>query len=203
MATTPYLLQKNIYKCNLIAGVDEAGRGALAGPVVAAAVILTSQCNPKLFKDSKQLSEKERITLYDYLLTHTPYITIGVKSHHTIDKINILNATLKAMKNAIMRLPIKPTKVLIDGNKAPIINDYKLEPIIKGDQIHPVISAASIIAKVTRDRIMQKCHLKFSHYQFDINKGYGTSNHYTNLFSYGLSSIHRKSFNLNKQQTLF
>lgn len=187
----------------LIAGVDEAGRGALAGPVVAAAVILTPDCDHQLFKDSKQLSPKKRACLYAYLLNSKAYISIGVKSHKTIDRLNILSASLLAMKEAILCLPIKPDKVLIDGNKTPPLHNYQLTAIVKGDQLHSQISAASIIAKVTRDTIMQNCHSKFTHYQFDINKGYGTAKHYTQLFTHGPSSIHRKTFNLNKQQTLF
>lgn len=188
---------------SIIAGVDEAGRGAIAGPVVAAAVILTSDVPIDILKDSKTLTKEKRRDAFDIIMATTPYIGIGVLSHRYIDRINILQATMIAMKNAILQLKKKPGLVLIDGNKAPELKNYNLETIIKGDQKIPAISAASIIAKVTRDTIMEKADIKFPEYGFKIHKGYGTKTHYDALFKIGASPIHRLSFNLTKQNTLF
>lgn len=186
-----------------IAGVDEAGRGALAGPVVAAAVILTPQVPVDLLKDSKSLSPLQRQDAYTQIFQHTPYIGIGVVSHRKIDTINVLQATLLAMKRAILQLPMKPDLILIDGNKAPTMPDYHIQTKVKGDRLFPVISAASIIAKVTRDVIMTKLDKKFPLYQFGRHKGYGTRDHFDFLFLHGMTSVHRHSFNLTRQETLF
>ena len=188
---------------SIIAGVDEAGRGCLAGPVVAAAVILGQDVSHQLCQDSKQVSEKAREEIYTHIIMSSSTIGIGVVSHRVIDRLNILQATFRAMAFAIKRLSLKPNKVLVDGNRVPANLGIEAEAIVKGDRLIPAISAASIIAKVTRDRIMKRVSTTFSHYQFEINKGYGTDAHYEGLFTCGPSPIHRRSFNLTRQETLF
>lgn len=187
----------------MIAGVDEAGRGCLAGPVVAAAVILDPQLDKSLFKDSKLLSEHRRDVLFSLVNDSKSFIGLGIISNQEIDKINILNATMLAMKQSIVNLSQKPIKVIVDGNKSPEISKYEIESKIKGDQLIPEISAASIIAKVTRDNMMKDVALKYPGYEFEINKGYGTKAHYKALFEKGITPLHRLSFNLNQQETLF
>jgi ribonuclease HII len=190
----------------VIAGVDEAGRGCLAGPVVATAVILLDACDTSLFKDSKLLSVTQRESLYTHLLNTTPYISTAIISSDYIDGSNILHATMIAMKKAILNLRIRPEHVIIDGNQKPELDSdsdgYSVTTLIKGDQKEPAISAASIIAKVTRDHIMDQYDSLYPHYQFSKHKGYGTTIHYNALFKYGASPIHRYSFNLTKQLTL-
>ena len=187
----------------LVAGVDEAGRGALAGPVVSAAVILTPEIPSELLKDSKTLKEQEREEIYEILYSSTPYIGIGVVNEKIVDRINILQATLLSMEKAIMALPILPQKVLIDGRDIPKNINLNMSAIIKGDSKIPAISAASIIAKVTRDRIMCKLHKAQPQYNFNKHKGYGTEDHYDCIFKFGISKSHRKSFNLTKQEKMF
>lgn len=177
----------------LIAGVDEAGRGPLAGPVVAAAVILDPKNPIQGLTDSKKLSEKKREKLYDEILNKALAYAIGSADVCEIDNINILQATLLAMKRAVEGLPTKPTLVWIDGNCAPQIS-YPTKTIIGGDLLEPVISAASIIAKVTRDRIMLDYDEKYPQYGFSGHKGYGTALHLDALQKFGASPIHRRSF---------
>lgn len=148
------------------------------------------------------LTEAQRKRLYDQLLSSTPYISTCIVSTNAIDHSNILNATLNAMKTTILSLPSKTSTILIDGNQAPHLKGYDIQTVIKGDQKIPSISAASIIAKVTRDSIMSIYNLNYPNYQFQQNKGYGTEQHYAALFKYGPSPIHRKSFNLTKQLSL-
>ena len=186
----------------MVAGIDEAGRGALAGPVVAAAVILGNQTHLSLLNDSKALTPVQRQKAHAHIL-ETCTVTISSISHRLIDKINILNATLLAMRFTLLKLPPSCKHIKIDGNKAPKISGYTLETIVQGDKTVPEISAASIVAKVTRDAIMDCCDKKFPYYQFIQHKGYGTDLHYTLLFEHGISPIHRKSFNLNRQEKLF
>ena len=205
MATTQLLHLKNIslnHNHDLIAGIDEAGRGSLAGPVVTSAVILSPKINTIKIKDSKILSSKKRKVLYNYIIKNTLYISTSIISHHEIDSLNILKATMKGMKIALMELKQKPSLVLIDGNQKPTIKNYNIKTIVKGDKIEKVISAASIIAKVTRDNIMDNYSKLYTNYGFDKNKGYGTEKHYNQLFKYGPSPIHRKSFKLQKQLKL-
>ncbi len=185
-----------------LAGVDEAGRGALAGPVVSAAVIFTDKTPLGLFKDSKMLTEKKRNEYYSIII-NTCIVSVAQRDEAYIDKVNILNATLHSMEEAIETLKKKPTKTIIDGNKKPKMDNYTVETLVKGDQKVPEISAASIIAKVSRDRLMIAFHEKYPNYDFNINKGYGTARHYEGLFKSGPCAIHRKSFNLNKQTCLF
>tara|TARA_Y100000287_G_C14224327_1_gene358044 strand:+ start:1679 stop:2239 length:561 start_codon:yes stop_codon:yes gene_type:complete len=177
----------------IIAGVDEVGRGSLIGPVYAAAVILNKKINKKLLKDSKALSKHKREILIKYIKKNSIW-AIGKASVKEIEKINILNASLLAMKRAIKKLKKKPTIVLIDGNKVPKIQSYKLKSIIKGDQKIPSISAASIIAKVTRDKMISSLGKKFKGYNWDQNYGYGTKQHLKAIKILGITPHHRKTF---------
>ena len=184
----------------LIAGVDEVGRGSLIGPVYAAAVILDKSINKKLLKDSKSLSKSKREILSKYIKKNSVW-AIGKSSLKEIDKINILNASLLAMKRAIKKLSKKPYLILIDGNKLPKIENYKLRSIIKGDQKIPSISAASIIAKVTRDKMITNLGKKFKGYYWDQNYGYGTKQHLKAIKKLGVTNQHRKTFSpINKMK---
>ena len=184
----------------IVAGVDEVGRGSLIGPVYAAAVILNKSINKKLLKDSKSLTKSKRDTLSKYIKENSVW-SIGKASVNEIEKINILQASLLAMKRAIKKLKKKPTLVLIDGNSLPEIKNYKLKSIIKGDQKIPVISAASIIAKVTRDKMISNLGKKFRGYYWDRNYGYGTKQHLKAIKNLGITSHHRKTFSpINKKK---
>ena len=177
----------------LIAGVDEVGRGSLVGPVYAAAVILKKTINKKLLKDSKSISKSKRVILYKYIKENS-YWAIGKASLREIENLNILNASLLAMKRAIKKLKKKPTHVLIDGNKLPNMKNYKLKPIVKGDKKIPSISAASIIAKVTRDKMIFNLGKKFKGYNWQENYGYGTNQHLKAIKTLGITRHHRKTF---------
>ena len=182
-----------MFKKNRIAGVDEVGRGCLAGPVFSAAVILNEKINKKKLKDSKKISKKNREILESYIKKNSIW-AIGSASLKEIEKNNILNASLLAMKRAIKKLKKKPQIVLIDGNKLPYIDNYKLKNVIKGDQKIPEISAASIIAKVSRDRLLTKMSKKFQNYLWDKNSGYGTQDHIKAIKKFGITKHHRKTF---------
>ena len=177
----------------IVAGVDEVGRGSLIGPVYAAAVILNNSINQKLLKDSKSLTKEKRNELYKYIRQNSVW-AIGQSSTKEIEKINILHASLLAMKRAILKLKKKPSLVLIDGNKLPIIKNYNLKYIIKGDQKISSISAASIIAKVSRDKFITKLSEEFSQYGWDTNSGYGTKEHLKAIKKFGITKYHRKTF---------
>ena len=177
----------------IIAGVDEVGRGSLIGPVYAAAVILNKSINKKLLKDSKSLTKNKREILAKYIKKNSIW-AIGKTSIKEIEKINILHASLLAMKRAIKKLKKKPTLVLIDGNKLPEIKNYKLKSIIKGDQKIPSISAASIIAKVTRDNMITNLGKKFKVYNWNKNYGYATKQHLKAIKNLGITVHHRKTF---------
>ena len=177
----------------LIAGVDEVGRGSLVGPVYAAAVILKKSINRKLLKDSKSLTKSKREILSKYIKQNSVW-SIGKASVKEIEKINILQASLLAMERAIKKLKKKPTVVLIDGNKLPEIKNYKLKNVIKGDQKIPSISAASIIAKVTRDKMITNLGKKFKGYFWENNYGYGTKQHLKAIKNLGITKQHRKTF---------
>ena len=177
----------------IIAGVDEVGRGSLIGPVYAAAVILNKSIKKKLLKDSKSLTKAKREDLSTYIKKNSIW-AVGKASVKEIERINILHASLLAMKRAIQKLKKKPTIVLIDGNKVPEISSYKLKSIIKGDQKIASISAASIIAKVTRDKMITNLGKKFREYNWDKNCGYGTKQHLKAIKNLGVTSHHRRTF---------
>jgi len=177
----------------IIAGVDEVGRGSLIGPVYAAAVILNNSIDKKKLKDSKKISKTNREILEKYIKKNS-YWAIGSASKIEIEKFNILNASLLAMKRAVKKLKKKPTLVLIDGNKIPEIKNYKLKSIIKGDQKISEISAASIIAKVSRDRFATNLSKNFKKYNWAKNAGYGTKDHMVAIKKYGITKFHRKTF---------
>ena len=177
----------------IIAGVDEVGRGSLVGPVYAAAVILKKSINTKLLKDSKSISSSKRKVLFSHIKKNSIW-AIGKASLKEIEQLNILNASLLAMKRAIKKLKKKPSHVLIDGNKLPELKNYKLKSIIKGDQKIPSISAASIIAKVTRDKMISNLSKKFKGYSWQKNFGYGTSQHLKAIKVLGITKHHRKNF---------
>ena len=177
----------------IVAGVDEVGRGSLMGPVYAAAVILNKSIKKKLLKDSKSLSKTKREIISTYVKKNSVW-AIGQASVKEIEKINILNASLLAMKRAIKKLKKKPKLVLIDGNKSPDLKNYKFKTIIKGDQKIPCISAASIIAKVARDKMVSSLGKKFKNYHWDKNYGYGTKQHLKAIKKLGITTHHRKTF---------
>ncbi len=177
---------------NLIAGIDEVGRGPLVGPVVTAAVILPKDFYDERINDSKKLTEKKRELLYDIIMENAIAVGIGMSSPKVIDEINILNATKKAMIEAVNNLTVKPEHLLIDALKLDI--NIPQTSIIKGDAKSESIAAASIIAKVTRDRMMIELDKKYPMYDFKHNKGYGTKKHIEALYEYGPISEHRKSF---------
>ncbi len=177
----------------IIAGVDEVGRGSLIGPVYAAAVILNKSINKKLLKDSKSLSKDKREEVFSYIKKNSIW-ALGQASVKEIEKINILHASLLAMKRAIKNLKKKPNLVLIDGNKLPDLKNYNLKYVIKGDQKIPSISAASIVAKVSRDKFITTLSKKFKNYGWETNYGYGTKKHLSALKKLGATPHHRKTF---------
>ncbi len=177
----------------LIAGVDEAGRGPLAGPVVAAAVILDELHPIKGLADSKKLSALRRGVLYDEIRARALCVGVGEASVEEIDRLNILQATMLAMQRAIANLRLKPALALIDGNRIPLL-PMLAEAIVQGDAKVPAISAASIIAKVTRDRLCQHMHAQYPEYGFDGHKGYGSPLHMAALQKHGATPIHRSSY---------
>lgn len=177
----------------LVAGVDEAGRGPLAGPVVAAAVILDDLKPIAGLNDSKKLTEKRREKLYDEILAKALCCSIAEASVQEIDELNILQATLLAMRRAVDGLRLKPVKVLVDGNRLPVL-DVRAEAIVSGDALVPAISAASILAKVHRDRLCAQLHAQYPQYGFERHKGYGTAEHLQALTEHGPCPWHRTSF---------
>ena len=177
----------------LIAGVDEAGRGPLMGPVVAAAVILDDLKPIKGLADSKKLTALQRRKLYDEIRAKALCCSVAMATVEEIDSLNILQATMLAMKRAVEGLRLKPHRALIDGNRLPLLN-LLAEAIVKGDALIPAISAASILAKVTRDRWCADYHLLFPQYGFAGHKGYGTAAHLLALREHGACPQHRKSF---------
>ena len=177
----------------IVAGVDEVGRGSLIGPVYAAAVILKKKINKRIIKDSKKLTKIQRQNLAKYIKKNSIW-ALGSASVKEIENLNILNASLLSMRRAIKKLKLKPEKVLVDGNKSPDLKNYIIKTVIKGDEKIPEISAASIIAKVERDRLMKKMSFSFEKYGWDSNAGYGTKNHIKAIKKFGITQFHRKTF---------
>lgn len=177
----------------VICGVDEAGRGPLAGDVYAAAVILNDDVLIDYLNDSKKISEKRREKLYDEIIQKSVAYSIATASVAEIDSLNILKATMLAMKRAVEGLGVKPDLALIDGNRLPEL-DCESRFVIKGDATSASISAASVLAKVARDRYMKELSEKYPEYCFEKHKGYGTKLHYEMLEKYGISEIHRRTF---------
>ena len=177
----------------LVCGVDEAGRGPLAGPVCAAAVILPPNIDISGLDDSKKLSDKKRRELFPIIKEKAIAYGIAFADHNEIDEINILQATYLAMERAISQLQVKPEFALIDGNRA---KDFGLpvKTVVHGDSLSASIAAASILAKVTRDDFMEQVSVKYPEYRFEVHKGYGTKAHYEALDQYGPCDIHRKTF---------
>ena len=177
----------------LVAGLDEAGRGPLAGPVVAAAVMLPRRCLLAGLNDSKQLTEAERERLYDEIQRRAVGIGVGQASEREIDAMNILEATRLAMGRAIQALPSMPEYLLLDALELPAVH-LPQRAIIKGDALSVSIAAASVVAKVTRDRLMGEYHRQYPQYNFQAHKGYGTAEHLRMLAAHGPCAIHRRSF---------
>ena len=187
---------KNSFSNKIEAGCDEAGRGCLAGPVVAASVILSKNFKHPLLNDSKQLSKKNRNLLEKVIKEKAVVWGIGVIWNQEIDKMNILNASIKAMHKSIEKLKTKPELLLIDGNRFHAFKDIPHKCIIKGDAKYACIAAASVLAKTYRDKLMQKLHLEFPQFDWKNNKGYPTKIHRQSIVNYGITKYHRKSFKL-------
>ena len=194
--TTLKQIEEEIYNkedVKYICGIDEAGRGPLCGPVCAAAVILPVDCEIEGINDSKKLSEKKREKLYDEIISKAVCYAVSMVPADVIDEINILQATFLAMRNAVSGLSVQPDIALIDGNQKPGLT-IEERTIVKGDAKSISIAAASILAKVTRDRYMLEADTKYPEYKFAQHKGYGTKLHYEMLAEYGLCPEHRRTF---------
>lgn len=181
----------------LIAGVDEAGRGCLAGPVVAAAVVFLKNQTIQGLRDSKRLSAKKREQLFQIIKSESQEYSIGLANHLEVDQYNILKATMLAMQRAIDQLHQNDIVVLIDGPHCPVVHSnlsLRLEPKIGGDGLYASVAAASILAKVTRDQLMEQMHIKYPQYRFDKNKGYPTKEHLSAIQEFGPTPIHRMTF---------
>ena len=182
----------------LIAGLDEVGRGPLAGPVVAACVILQENCDNSSFVDSKTINAKNRSRLYKELKQNGAQISVGVVSEADIDRLNILQASLLAMKKAILTMPVQPDFLLVDGNQ-PVPISIPQQSLVKGESKSASIAAASIVAKVVRDEMMDQYHLQYPKYNFQKNRGYPTLEHRNAIKIYGPCAIHRQSFKCVKE----
>lgn len=178
----------------LVCGVDEAGRGPLAGPVCAAAVILPPDLEIEGLNDSKKLTDKRRRALYDIITEQSLAYGIAFASEQEIDEINILQATFLAMRRAVERLQLRPDLALVDGNREPDFGAIPVKTIVRGDSLSANIAAASVLAKVTRDRFMEEQDALYPQYGFALHKGYGTQAHYAALREYGTCPIHRRTF---------
>ncbi len=191
----PHFRRERVHIANglIVCGIDEAGRGPWAGPVVAAAAVLDPKCIPKGLDDSKKLSAEKREALFADIQA-SAQVGIGISEADEIDAINILQATYRAMQRAVAQLSVLPHLALVDGNRAPPLT-IRVQTIIGGDATSVSIAAASIIAKVTRDRIMREMHALYPHYGFSQHKGYGTAFHADALAKHGPCPQHRKSFN--------
>lgn len=181
-----------------IAGLDEVGRGPLAGPVVAASVILQENCDNSCFVDSKTINAKNRSRLYQELKQSGAQISVGIVSEADIDRLNILQASLLAMKKAILTMPVQPDFLLVDGNQ-PVPISIPQQTLVKGESKSASIAAASIVAKVVRDDMMDQYHLQYPEYNFQKNRGYPTLEHRQAIKTYGPCAIHRQSFKCVKE----
>lgn len=190
------MLKPYLHKELIEAGCDEAGRGCLAGPVYAAAVILPSDFTNDLLNDSKQLSEKQRYQLRDVIEREAVAWAVGVVTNEEIDKINILRASILAMHRAVAQLKVRPQHLLIDGNRFSPCEDIPHTTVVKGDATYMSIAAASILAKTYRDDFMLKIHQEFPQYHWDSNKGYPAPIHREAIRQYGTTPYHRMTFNL-------
>lgn len=193
-------LQKYFIKDAIEAGTDEAGRGCLAGPVVAAAVILPSDFNHPLLNDSKQLSEKQRLLLKPVIEMEAIAFGVAFINEEKIDQINILNASILSMHKALEKLTTSPTHIIVDGNRFKPFNNIPFTTIVKGDANFMSIAAASVLAKTYRDDYMQQLHHQFPQYGWNQNKGYPTLKHRNAIAQYGITHYHRKSFKLLPEQ---
>lgn len=194
------MLKHKYSKYNLEVGTDEAGRGCLAGPVVAAAVILPVNFEHELLNDSKQLTEKQREKLRPYIEKNALAFAVAFVDEKKIDKINILQASILAMQISIGKLKIKPEFIIVDGNKFKPYKDIPFETIVKGDAKYKSIAAASVLAKTYRDEFMCKIGAKFPDYFWDKNKGYPTKQHRDAIREFGVTKYHRKTFRLLPEQ---
>jgi ribonuclease HII len=194
------MLKNRFSKSEFEVGVDEAGRGCIAGPVTASAVILPKSFNNKYLDDSKKLSEKKRLELKIIIEKEAVDYSVFFINAKIIDKINILNSTFKAMHGALNNLKTQPNFILVDGNKFIQYNDIPHKCIIKGDGKYQNIAAASILAKTYRDDYMKKLHSKYPEFGWNTNKGYGTKFHMDMINKHGKTDFHRKSFNIKKLQ---
>ena len=197
------MLKSYFYHNLTEAGCDEAGRGCLAGPVVAAAVILPKNYKHPVLNDSKKLSPKQRALLKDEIIRSAIAWKVAFVDNIEIDEMNILRASIRAMHIAIEGLDKVPQFLLIDGNRFYAYKDYKYKTIIKGDGLYFSIAAASVLAKTFRDEFMEKIHCEFPEFGWDKNKGYATSFHRAAIMKYGITPYHRKSFNLLDTQLKF
>ena len=196
------MLKSNYSDHELECGLDEAGRGCLAGPVTAAAVIFKPEYKNEKINDSKKLNIKERSDLTKIILKNSVAFSISHVYPKEIDKINILNASILAMHKCLDKLGVKPEFIIVDGNKFKKYKDIPHKTIIKGDQKHLNIAAASILAKNARDNFMQKLHYKFPEYSWLTNKGYPTKTHKKAIIEFGITKFHRKSFKLYDEQLI-
>ena len=195
------MLKSNFSDSNFEAGVDEAGRGSLAGPITAAAVILPKDYRNDELNDSKKLSEKKRNKLRSVIEKESIDFAVFSIAPSTIDKINILNSTIKAMHGALNNLKIIPSFIIVDGNKFKKFKNINHKCIIRGDTKYQNIAAASILAKSYRDLYMIDQHRRFPVFGWDKNKGYGTKFHFINIDKHGMTELHRKSFLIKRSQT--
>ena len=195
------MLMSNFSDSNFEAGVDEAGRGSLAGPLTAAAVIFPKNYKNHALYDSKKLSEKKRFQLKSIIEKDSIDFAVFFIAPSTIDKINILNSTYKAMHGALRNLKIIPSFIIVDGNRFPKFKNINHSCIVKGDTKYQSIAAASVLAKTYRDSYMIDQHSRFPVFGWDKNKGYGTESHIKNINEHGMSELHRKSFFIKKSQT--
>jgi len=186
----------------ILCGVDEAGRGPLCGPVCCAAVVLKDDFICEEINDSKKISEKKREKLYDIIIENCISYSIVFVDPQIIDEINILNASLSGMKQAVKELSLTPDLVIVDGNKVPLQMEIETKAVVKGDAKSLSIAAASILAKVSRDRYMQQLHEQYPQYRLDKHKGYPTKLHYELLAEYGIQDFYRKSFLKNRPELL-